>query len=164
MGFSQARILEYIAISFSSISIYMYINKSVHFFFNEERLCMLNHCEYVLFLDYGSLICDTDQEVSAFHGHVSPSAALQKPCLPPVQENKVLCNQGEKPCFLYSEYERGTDQKVPAWVCFRSPWQVCPSTRANFLPPSPLLSGALETVCYYVNSQGHSEGAKFIPI
>lgn len=75
---------------------------------------MLNHCEYVLFLDYGSLICDTDQEVSAFHGHVSPSAALQKPCLPPVQENKILCNQDEKPCFLYSEYERGTDQKVPA--------------------------------------------------
>ena len=94
---------------------------------------MWNHCEYFLFLDCGSLICDTDQEVSAFQGNVSQSAALQKPCLPPVQENQILCNQGEKACFLYSEYERGTDQKVPTWVCFRSPWRVCQSTDANGL-------------------------------
>lgn len=124
---------------------------------------MWNHCEYFLFLDCGSLICDTDQEVSAFQGNVSQSAALQKPCLPPVQENQILCNQGEKACFLYSEYERGTDQKVPTWVCFRSPWRVCQSTDANGLPPPYLLSGALETVCSFVSSQGHSEGAKFVP-
>ena len=41
---------------------------------------MWNHCEYFLFLDCESLICDTDQEVSAFQGNVSQSAALQKPC------------------------------------------------------------------------------------
>ena len=37
-----------------------------------------------------------EQEVSAFRGNASRTAALQKLCLPPVQENRILCKQDEK--------------------------------------------------------------------
>lgn len=45
------------------------------------------------FLECQSLICDMDQEVFAFHGN---TATLKKLCLPPVQENRIHCNQDKK--------------------------------------------------------------------